>query len=108
VYDEPEKKLTEKFLSNGLKRYFSTAATPHMNTMQNNHWNDLNNVKYNLNNPSTISSLSPSYQVVYPQKAKNFDQIDLQKMLDLESELFDLCMKFFQIKKNDKVSIEEA
>lgn len=107
VYDEPEKKLSDAFLSNNLKRYFSS-NTPKMSNMENEHWEDLNNFKYDLNNPSTISSLSPSYQVVYPKKAKNFDQQKLQKMLNLQPELFDLCMKFFSKKKKDKVKLEEA
>jgi hypothetical protein len=52
--------------------------------------------------------LLPSYQVVYPQKAKNFEQKELQKMLDLEPSLFELCMNFFSKGKKDKLTIEEA
>lgn len=50
----------------------------------------------------------PSYQVVYPQKTKNFEQKELQKLLDLDPGLFELCMNFFSKSKKDKLSIEEA
>lgn len=50
----------------------------------------------------------PSYQVVYTQKTKNFEQKELQKMLGLEPGLFELCMNFFSKKSKDKITVEEA
>lgn len=93
-YDEPKSRISKNLLSNKLKRYFS--------------YQKLKQQNYNLSNPSKITSIQPLYQIVYPEKTKNFDQKKLKKMFGMNEELYNKCLGFFRKRRNAKIKLDEA
>lgn len=93
-YDEPKSRISKNLLSNKFKRYFSSTK--------------LKQDDYELRNPKNINHIQPLFQIIYPEKSKNFDQKKLKKMLEIEDEVFNKCLAFFRKRKKDKIKLEEA
>ena len=105
-------RLSQQFLSNNIKRYFSTSEKFNYKEGDVN-MDDFDgfqgeSTQYSIKNPSELLAISPVSEVLLKQNTKKVDARKLPNLFELDKDTFERIMTHFKKKKNSKFDLSEV
>lgn len=101
-FKKPAQRVSPNFLSNKLKRYFSSSPD------YRSEYETKEQVHYNLSNPEELRGDETIRTIVYQKKSQKFDVKILEEMLEVEEDEMNLALKYVGKSRKDKMSLEDA